>query len=87
MSARRSPSAKVVTTTGKLAGKLALQIPNYLNPSMDAEEILDKRMSKEMVKNYSNLVPYANLRFYLPFIDAGETIDKNIVEYIDSLGE
>ena len=82
-----TPSAKIATTTGKVAGKFALQIPNILDPNAEMEEVLDKRMSKEVYRNYSNAVPFANLRYYLPFVDAGEDIDKAIIEAIDSLDE
>ena len=82
-----TPSAKVVNTTAKVVGKFADQIPNILDPNAEMEEVLDKRMSKEIYRNYSNMVPFANLRYYLPFIDAGEDIDKAIIEAIDSLDE
>ena len=82
-----TPSAKIVLSTGKLLGKFADQIPNILDPNAEMDEVLDKRMSKEIYRNYSNAVPFANLRYYLPFIDAGEDIDKAIIEAIDSLDE
>lgn len=80
-----TPSVDIVNQTAHLFAKIGVQLPKMMNPNDNMDEVLNKRDLKKLYKAYANMIPFANARYYLPFIDANEEIDGEIVNFLDDL--